>query len=131
MAYTAPSAFLSSEADQALALTKALPCEDPHVCRLVFAVERFDSARVVRRQRRRRSSRRAPPRRRCTVIQPPSGMGAFRFVILATQRAAQLMRGCQPRVGRDHKPTVIAQHEVAEGKVMQVVETPSVVVQTT
>ena len=32
-----------------------------------------------------------------TVIQRPTGIGAFQFVILATLRAAQLLRGCQPR----------------------------------
>ena len=53
------------------------------------------------------------------MIQRPPGMGAFEFVVLATLRAAQLMRGCRPRVDGVHKATVIAQVEVAEGKVMQ------------
>jgi len=79
------------------------------------------------------------------VIQRPPSMGAFQFVILATLRASQLMRGCRPRVDGDHKPTVIAQCEVAEGKVIQVangsltvdesdlalVEDPSIAVQPT
>ncbi len=43
----------------------------------------------------------------------------FQFVVLATHRAAQLMRGCRPRVDGDHKATVIAQLEVSEGKVTQ------------
>jgi DNA-directed RNA polymerase omega subunit len=47
-------------------------------------------------------------------------MGAFQFVILAALRASQLMRGCRPRVDSDHKATVIAQREVAEGKVTRV-----------
>jgi DNA-directed RNA polymerase subunit K/omega len=50
----------------------------------------------------------------------PDSLGAFEFVVLATQRAAQLMRGCIPRVEGAHKPTVIAQFEVALGKVRQV-----------
>ena len=51
-------------------------------------------------------------------IQRPADMGAFQFAVLATLRAAQLMRGCIPRVdGGDHKPTVVAQREVAAGKV--------------
>jgi len=54
------------------------------------------------------------------VIQRPPSVGAFQFAVLATLRAAQLMRGCRPRVGGTHKPTVIAQVEVAEGKVVQV-----------
>ena len=54
------------------------------------------------------------------MIQRPPGMGAFQFVVLATLRAAQLMRGCRPRVDGTHKATIIAQFEVAEGKVTQV-----------
>ena len=54
------------------------------------------------------------------MIQRPPGIGAFQFVILATLRAAQLMRGCRPRIDGAHKATVMAQFEVAEGKVMQV-----------
>ena len=46
-------------------------------------------------------------------------MGAFHFSVLATLRAAQLLRGCTPRVEGSHKATVIAQFEVAEGKVKQ------------
>ena len=54
------------------------------------------------------------------MIQPPPGVGAFQFVILASLRAAQLMRGCVPRVEGLHKAIVTAQVEVAEGKVIQV-----------
>jgi hypothetical protein len=54
-----------------------------------------------------------------TVIQHPSGIGAFQFVILAALRAVQLARGCRPRVDGIHKNTVIAQLEVAQGKVTQ------------
>jgi DNA-directed RNA polymerase subunit K/omega len=55
------------------------------------------------------------------MIQPPPGMSAFQFVTLASLRAAQLQRGCLPRVDGDgtHKATVIAQVEVAEGRVTQ------------
>jgi hypothetical protein len=53
------------------------------------------------------------------VIQRPPDVGAFHFVTLATLRAAQLMRGCRPRVDGVHKATVIAQAEVAQGLVMQ------------
>lgn len=51
------------------------------------------------------------------MIQRPDGIGAFEFVVLATLRAAQLMRGCIPRVEGPHKATVMAQVEVATGKV--------------
>jgi RNA polymerase Rpb6 len=60
----------------------------------------------------------------CVVIRRPPGVGAFQFVVLASLRAAQLMRGCQPRVEGEHKVIVTAQHEVAEGKVTQVVDVP-------
>ena len=55
------------------------------------------------------------------MIQPPPGMGAFQFVKLASLRAAQLQRGCVPRVDGygTHKASVIAQVEVAEGRVTQ------------
>ena len=53
------------------------------------------------------------------MIHRPAGVGAFQFVVLASLRAAQLTRGCTPRVDGAHKATVTAQVEVAEGKVMQ------------
>jgi len=54
------------------------------------------------------------------VIHRPAGVGAFQFVVLATLRAAQLVRGCTPKIDSHHKATVTAQVEVAEGKVIQV-----------
>jgi hypothetical protein len=53
------------------------------------------------------------------VVHRPPDIGAFQFVILTSLRAAQLMRGCLPRVEGAHKPIMIAQAEVAEGKVIQ------------
>jgi len=58
------------------------------------------------------------------VIQRPPGVGAFQFVVLATLRVAQLMRGCRPKVDGLHKATVIAQLEVSAGIVTQVVTPP-------
>ena len=55
------------------------------------------------------------------MIQRPAGIGTFEFVVLATLRAAQLMRGCRPRVDGIHKAAVIAQLEVAQGKVIAMV----------
>jgi len=52
-------------------------------------------------------------------MQRPAGIGAFQFVILASLRATQLMRGCLPRIEGVHKNTVIAQLEVAQGMVLQ------------
>ncbi len=47
-------------------------------------------------------------------------MGTFQFVVLSSLRAVQLTRGCRPRVEvGTHKRNVIAQLEVAEGKVWE------------
>ena len=48
----------------------------------------------------------------------PAGIGAFEFVILSALRAAQLMRGCIPKVESAHKVTTTAQWEVAAGKIV-------------
>jgi DNA-directed RNA polymerase subunit K/omega len=44
-------------------------------------------------------------------------MNAFEFVVLSSLRAAQLMRGCTPRVTTSQKMIMTAQLEVAAGKV--------------
>ena len=59
------------------------------------------------------------------MIRPPHEMGVFQFVAVAALRAAQLMRGCRPRVDGDHSAAVFAQREVAEGKVTATAEPPS------
>lgn len=51
------------------------------------------------------------------MIRRPDDMNAFEFVILSGLRAAQLMRGCVPRVEGVHKRTITAQLEVAQGLV--------------
>jgi len=55
------------------------------------------------------------------MIRHPSDVGRFQFVVLAMLRAAQLMRGCRPRVEGVHKATVIAQLEVSQRKVTPVI----------
>ena len=60
------------------------------------------------------------------MIQRPPGVGVFQFVILAALRAAQLTRGCRPRLEGIHKNTVMAQLEVSEGMVMELFVTPGV-----
>jgi DNA-directed RNA polymerase subunit K/omega len=60
------------------------------------------------------------------MVKRPDGMNAFEFSVLSGLRAAQLHRGCTPRVAESHKPTVTAQHEIAERKVVRfVAETPA------
>jgi DNA-directed RNA polymerase subunit K/omega len=45
-------------------------------------------------------------------------MGGFEFVALAALRASQLIRGCLPTVeAADHRPTIVAQLEVAAGRI--------------
>jgi DNA-directed RNA polymerase subunit K/omega len=51
-------------------------------------------------------------------------MGSFEFVAVAALRAAQLARGCLPRVDGDHTTAVLARLEVAEGKVLPTAATP-------
>ena len=54
------------------------------------------------------------------MIFRPHDTGGFEFVKIAALRAAQLMRGCTPRVDVGHRATIVAQREVAEGKVVAV-----------
>jgi DNA-directed RNA polymerase subunit K/omega len=49
-------------------------------------------------------------------------MNAFEFAVVAGLRAAQLQRGCTPRVERAEKHSITAQDEVAQRKVRR--ETP-------
>jgi DNA-directed RNA polymerase subunit K/omega len=53
------------------------------------------------------------------VVQRPPEFNAFEFVVLSGLRAAQLMRGCTPRVVSAHKVITTAQMEVAEWKVVR------------
>ena len=53
------------------------------------------------------------------MINRPPDVSAFEFVVLAGLRAAQLMRGCTPRVESTHKVIMTAQIEVAAGKVVR------------
>lgn len=51
------------------------------------------------------------------VITLPEGMNPFAFAVVSSLRAAQLQRGCTPRVERGANVAITAQHEVAERKV--------------
>ncbi|HXD19290.1 MAG TPA: hypothetical protein VN654_19895, partial [Vicinamibacterales bacterium] len=53
------------------------------------------------------------------VVQRPSRFNAFEFAVLSGLRAAQLARGCTPRVICAEKVTVTAQMEIAEGKIVR------------
>src|SRR5262245_21237697 len=55
-----------------------------------------------------------------SMIPRPTQIGTFEFVVLASLRAAQLTRGCRSKVNGQHKVTVLAQIEVAEGRVVPV-----------
>jgi hypothetical protein len=52
------------------------------------------------------------------MVKRPDGMNAFQFSVLSGLRAAQLARGCTPRVERAAKVAVTAQMEVAALKVV-------------
>jgi DNA-directed RNA polymerase subunit K/omega len=51
------------------------------------------------------------------MIHRPPDSNAFEFVRVAALRAAQLMRGCRPRVPAGFRPIVTAQLEVLAGNV--------------
>ena len=53
------------------------------------------------------------------MVRRPNGINAFEFAVLAGLRAAQLQRGCTPRVVQSEKVAVTAQQEVAERKVVR------------
>lgn len=57
------------------------------------------------------------------MVKRPKDMNAFEFVVLSALRAAQLQRGCTPRVEQSAKLAVTAQHEVAERKVLAMRDT--------
>ena len=54
------------------------------------------------------------------MIRPPAGSNPFEFIVLSGQRAAQLMKGCIPKVEREHKVISTAQLEIATGKIVRV-----------
>jgi DNA-directed RNA polymerase subunit K/omega len=56
------------------------------------------------------------------MVKRPDHMNPFEFVVLSGLRAAQLNRGCTPRVEQSPKVAVTAQQEVAEHKVMPIRE---------
>jgi len=51
------------------------------------------------------------------MVRRPRDMNAFEFAVVAGLRAAQLQRGCTPRVERAEKHAITAQHEVAQRKI--------------
>lgn len=54
-------------------------------------------------------------------IRRPIGLGAYQFAVVSALRAGQLLRGCIPRVDAGaHRATVVAQLEVAGGKIEEV-----------
>jgi DNA-directed RNA polymerase subunit K/omega len=59
------------------------------------------------------------------VVHRPVEFSAFEFAVLAGLRAAQLARGCTPRVSASNKVAVIAQLEIAEH---MIVREPEIVV---
>lgn len=54
-----------------------------------------------------------------SVVQRPVELNAFEFAVMAGLRAAQLTRGCTPRVNGSSKVAVTAQLEIAERKIVR------------
>jgi DNA-directed RNA polymerase subunit K/omega len=53
------------------------------------------------------------------MVQRPVELNAFEFAVMAGLRAAQLSRGCTPRVNGSGKVAVTAQLEIAERKIVR------------
>jgi DNA-directed RNA polymerase subunit K/omega len=60
------------------------------------------------------------------MVNRPAGTGALEFAVVSGLRAAQLMRGCTPRVESAHKVITTAQLEVAAGKIARLPSLPLV-----
>ena len=58
------------------------------------------------------------------MVKRPVEINAFEFAVLSSLRAAQLMRGCTPRVAGTQKMIMTAQLEVAAGKVTRLIPPP-------
>lgn len=63
------------------------------------------------------------------MVHRPVGTNPFEFIVIASLRAAQLMRGCTPLVEPASRVITTAQLEVAAGKISRLVpvEVPIVV----
>lgn len=51
------------------------------------------------------------------MVNRPAHVNAYEFITVCALRAQQLLAGCTPRIAGDHRATVMAQMEVAAGKV--------------
>ena len=58
------------------------------------------------------------------MVHRPTSIGAFEFATLSSLRAAQLTRGCKPRIDSLHGVALTAQMEVAESKVERAADAP-------
>lgn len=61
------------------------------------------------------------------IARRPFDSNAYEFVMIASQRAHQLMAGCIPLMTGEHKATTMAQMEVAAGKIVRLPATSAVV----
>jgi DNA-directed RNA polymerase subunit K/omega len=57
------------------------------------------------------------------VIRPPT-TNAYEFVVVSALRAHQLVAGCLPLLAGEHRPTTMAQMEVASGRIAGVPAEP-------
>lgn len=54
------------------------------------------------------------------MVARPIGLNPYEFAVVSALRTHQLMHGCVPQLGGEHKATTMAQMEVASGKVVRV-----------
>jgi len=105
------SAFLSSA---------AVPAISPHQSKIREGTFASSFVRWSLRAMRGFHHARVSAVRRFPLTRRPPAIGAFEFVVLSALRAAQLMRGCIPKVEGAHKLTTTAQWEVAAGKIVNI-----------
>jgi len=63
------------------------------------------------------------------MVHRPADSNPFEFIVVSSLRAAQLMRGCTPRVEAASRAITTAQLEVAAGKVARIIETKPAIVE--
>ena len=53
------------------------------------------------------------------MVTRPAAVNVYEFVAVSALRAQQLLAGCTPRLPGEHAPIVMAQMEVAAGRVVR------------
>jgi hypothetical protein len=63
------------------------------------------------------------------LVRRPAGANPYEFIVISALRAQQLLTGCTPRLAGEHTAMVMAQMEVAAGRVARAESTDEAPVQ--